>query len=291
MPACPICNGDMAPAYEGPVRDGVFGRSVPAVVWGCRRCGVEHLPPRQADLSAYYQSEDYRKDVGEGADVESYFRRHDDEQLGKMALLAGMELRGKVVADIGCAGGSFLDTVRGLASATVGVEPALAYHGSLKQRGHRVYRDVVGALAEWRGRVDVATSFSVIEHVEDPVGFLRDIRDLLTEDGLCLVSTPNRADILMKLDPRYQAFFYRTVHTFYFDEKALRATAEAAGLRVAKVKYVHRFGFANFIEWLRQGKPTGDKQISPLGLGFDGLWTASLEASGLADYLYVVFCR
>lgn len=283
---CRICGGNHDVAYEGPVRHGTFGRSTPGRVWRCRRCGVEFLPP-VVDLDEYYASEAYRTDVGEHANADDFFRRHDAEQLPRLGFLEHISLRGKAIADIGCGGGSFLDYVQGLAAATIAVEPMVGYHASLADRGHRVFGSTTEAGAEWSGRVDLAVCFSVVEHVADPLAFLRQIRALLPEGGQVLLSTPNRRDVLLEsgCEP-YRQFFYRTVHTYYFDAPSLTHLASLAGFGRCSVRYVHRFGLANYVGWLRDGRPTQNAGQSPLGPEFDRTWRASLETQGLADYLY-----
>lgn len=288
MEPCKICQStERTVAYEGPVRSGTFGKTVPGKVYRCSACGTNFLPSGIADLDAYYRDGSYRDDVNESSDVARYFQLHDAEQLRKYALLEEVDLRGKIVADVGCGGGSFLDGVKGFASRTVGVEPTVAYHDSLRSRGHLVYADTGSARAEWRGRVHIVTAFSVIEHVQDPVAFLRDMLELLADGGVAILSTPNLDDYLLSEGIKsYQSFFYRTAHIHYFDQRSLKTAAHAAGFTDFAPKYVHRFNFANFTGWLRENRPTGGKRQTSLGPSFDRIWQAQLEACGLSDYLY-----
>jgi len=258
---------------------------IPATVTRCAECGVERLEDVQ--LSAdYYTGDTYRKDLEESPDVAGYFERHDREQFERMNLLEAIPLRDAVVADIGCAGGSFLDSISGFARTTIAVDPAEAYHASLRARGHEVHGTLDAALAKWGAAVDAVFCFSVIEHVEDPVGLLSGIRALLRPGGIALVSTPNRDDILMRLGSEaYRAFFYRKVHRFYFDGASLSKAASAAGFSDTRLRFLHRFGHANFTTWLLHGRP-GGRIDSPLGPLFDATWRATLEDRGLADYLY-----
>lgn len=283
---CSVCQAKpVALAYSGPIRDGAFGRVIPATVTRCERCGVERLEDVQLPAD-YYTGDTYRKDLDERPDIKGFFERHDREQFERMALLESLPLRGAVVADIGCAGGSFLDSISGFARTTIGVDPAEAYHESLRSRGHDVHSSVEAAIAQWRGKVDVVFCFSVIEHVDDPVRLLISLRELLSVRGVALVSTPNRDDILLRLNcEAYRSFFYRKVHRFYFDGASLSKAATAAGFADTRLRYVHRFGHANFTKWLLQGRPGGEAE-SPLGAVFDRTWRATLEDRGLADYLY-----
>lgn len=285
---CTVCEDqNWEIEFPGPVRHGTFGKIRDGVVYRCLSCGTGFLEPLQADLEEYYRSTEYRKDVGESAAAEDFFALHDPEQLEKMHLLQGLPLRNAVVADVGCGGGSFLDAVSGFAATTIAIEPAVSYHASLEKRGHEVFSGTAEALEKWRGKVQLAVSFSVIEHVEQPVHFLRGIRELLAPDGVLLISTPNKEDILLILGgDEYRTFFYRSVHIHYFDKKSIQAAASYAGFSNCDVRYQHRFSFANFTGWLREKRPTGNSKTTPLGKPFDAHWRTSLENSGTSDYLY-----
>lgn len=285
---CGVCGGrEWHVGYQGLIRDGVFGRTVSATIYDCNQCGVGFLPSSQGFSSGYYEGTNYRDTVGEASDAESFLKLHDAEQLGRYPLLNRVALRDRVVADVGCAAGSFLDGLRGLTSTTIGIEPSREYHDSLRQRGHLTYSDLSAASQDWQQRVHLAVSFSVIEHVPEPVAFLRQIRALLAPDGQLLISTPNRRDVLLEVgcEP-YRRFFYRSVHTHYFDRDSLQMAARLAGFDQFEPRYVHRFDFANFVAWLRDSRPVGNSGPIVLGARFDRLWKTELEESGHADYLY-----
>jgi 2-polyprenyl-3-methyl-5-hydroxy-6-metoxy-1,4-benzoquinol methylase len=233
-----------------------------------------------------YTSSEYRELVDGSASPEHYHALHDAEQVDKLRLLGTDLIRGKVVADIGCGAGSFLDLVKGMADATLGIEPAQGYHVAVRSKGHTVFPSCADAAGEWRGRVDVGVCFSVIEHVDDPVALLREIRALLRPGGTLLVSTPNLRDWLLELLPaEYGAFFYRTVHTWYFDHSSLETLSRAAGFTGCEARSVHRFDLSNALLWLRDRRPTGlgAVGVSPVVNAAFAEW---LEREGRADYLY-----
>lgn len=290
---CRICGSTrQRVAYTGPIRDGVAGRETAGVIWTCSTCGVQSLRLDDSITTLNYRTGTYREHVGEKKNAADFLKRHDREQGMRYPLLEQVPLRGSVVADIGCGGGSFLDTVKGLASTTLAIEPAESYHASLRRRGHRVFPDTSAALKTWKGRVDFAVCFSVVEHVENPVGLLKQIRRLLKPSGQALLSTPNRGDILLRTGLNaYRTFYYRRAHLYYFDARSLRTAATRAGFTTFEARYLHRFKFANFMNWLQLGQPTGNATVSPLGTGFDRLWKVFLEEQGLADYLYAFLIR
>jgi CMP-N,N'-diacetyllegionaminic acid synthase len=286
---CPACSAPSSvPLYQGPIRAGVFGTFLPGRVVRCSACGVDRLDGTSAVDERTYRSGEYRHLVGESPEAEKFFQVHDAEQYEKVPFAAPHLKRGITVADVGCGGGAFLDLVKGMVGQTVAVELTEAYHASLRARGHRTFFQASQCAAELAGKVDLVVSFSVIEHVPDPVAFLREIRPLIAPGGRLLLSTPNRDDLLMRRAlPEYQAFFYRQVHLFYFDAASLAETCRLAGFEVVETRFHQRFGFANFVNWLVERRPTGRSPHQLLPPGFDGVWKAELERDGSADYLYL----
>lgn len=290
FPPCPVCeSSDWRPVYQGPVRDGSFGRHRQGSVCRCAVCGIERLAESICIEAAAYQDATYRAHVGQDHDVAKHYATHDELARFTLDTIWPLSLRGLNVADVGCGGGSLLDHVRGLPERMIAIDPAEGFANSLKERGYERYATAETAAASLSGLVDVAFSIQVIEHVDDPKGFLRGIRALMKQGGLCVVSTPNRADILMDLLPdEFPSFFYRTQHRWAFDAASLSRCATAAGFVVESVRHVHRYGIANTLLWLRDRKPSGRTELAVIDRSADDLWRSWLEASGRADNLYLL---
>jgi SAM-dependent methyltransferase len=293
FPDCAACGAQAwIPVYQGPVRDGAFGNSRPdAVVSECVGCGVQRLDEGSCHDDAVYTDDSYRELLGEAVDTNGFHAAHDPLQLERLNVVNPMTLRGKVIADIGCAAGSFLDFVAGLARSVIAVEPGRPYHESLRGRGFHVYSFSENALDDCRGSVEHAFSFQVIEHVSDPGAFLTDITALLAPGGRVTISTPNRGDLLMTLLPEdYPPFFYRAVHRWYFSADSLARCGRAAGLIPVETRFVHRFGVANTLRWLRERAPGGRDPLPGLDdPALDSVWRDTLAREGTADTLYMTF--
>lgn len=293
FPDCGACGAQAwIPVYEGPVRDGPFGNNrADAVVAECAGCGVRRLDENSCHDDAVYSDESYRRMLGEEADTNGFHAAHDPLQLERLNVVNPMTLRGKVVADVGCAAGSFLDFVSGLARSVIAVEPGRPYHDALRRRGFHVYDHASHALDDCAASVEHAFSFQVIEHVGEPRAFLADIAGLLTPGGKLTVSTPNRADLLTELLPEdYPPFFYRCVHRWYFSADSLARCGKAVGLVPAETRFVHRFGVANTLRWLRDRRPGGRDPLPGLDdPALDSVWRDTLAREGTADTLYMTF--
>ena len=287
---CGICGGtNLEVLYRGRIRLGRFGNfsQEDHTVWKCAQCLAGFLPNTLGQSELYYESQAYREEVDVGADVADYFRLHDGEQVFNLAVTGVAVFRDKMVADVGCGGGSFLDVVKGYARGAVAIEPSRIFRESLIGRGYVAYSYSRDALSDHRGRVDVVTSFSVLEHVQDPLAFLREIRDLLAPDGKMILSTPNAGDALLEALPdTYPSFFFRKAHLWYFNSISLKNLLERAGYEDIRIIPRQRFGLSNFLGWMRDASPQGHKRISFVTEAMDAIWKVELERTQRCDYLY-----
>ncbi len=292
FPPCAVCGAESwRVLYDGPVRDGAPGRSRHGAVARCGGCGVDRLAESLCLGEAAYAGH-YRDHMAQGHDLDRHFKTHDELARFTLDTVWPRSLRGATVADVGCGGGSLLDHLQGVAGTLVAVDPDQGFAPSLRERGYAWYASAAEAARDHAGKVDVAFSIQVIEHVSDPRAFLASIRDLLAPEGVLILSTPNRGDILLELLPEeFPAHFYRTHHRWYFDADSFAKTAAAAGLRVETVRHVHRYGMANTLLWLRDRKPQGRTPIAAIDRMADDMWRAWLESTGRSDNLYLVLRR
>jgi SAM-dependent methyltransferase len=102
---------------------------------------------------------------------------------------------GRRVLDAGCGEGYGAAMLAETAGLVVGVDRAEAVAvARTRQRHQRLeYRVAdLSRLAELPDRFQLTLSFQVIEHLEDPVGFLRGLAAVTEPGGTILVTTPNR---------------------------------------------------------------------------------------------------
>lgn len=286
--ACEICGTlDWQKVYQGRIRDGSFGHyKNDGLVALCGGCGVQRLIESCVIPIEYYESDQYRRSLRQSVDSENAFADQDWATRYTLDALLPISVRSKTIADVGCGVGSFLDTCRGQAAMQIAVEPCVPFHSSLRERGYQVFGGIQDAAEAFPASVDLVVSIQVVEHVFDPVGFLRDIGPLLKKDGTLLITTPNRDEILCTLVPEtFQSFFYRSAHRWYFDASSLADCARRAGYRVANISTLQKYGMSNMLHWLRDGKPSGTATLPSIGPTADGFWKGYLEENGRADTL------
>ena len=292
MMPCVLCNHDrFETVYSGPIRVSKFNtvseHSFDHV--RCLNCQAIRRVDNPGNLEAYYSSGAYRATVNDATGAEAYHLWHDNEQALRLDLFGLANFRGKVVADVGCGGGSFLDSIAGVAGQLVAVELDKIFQASLAARGYTVFPNTTKAVTAFGQRVDVAVSFDVLEHTPDPLAFMKDIHALLKpSSGKLFLCTPNADDVLLSALPEeYSRFSYRFAHLWYFNAHALTHLLKQSGFKDIKIIPHQRFGLGNFLGWLRDKTPQGSIQPDYVTASIDAVWRTELERTLRCDILYV----
>ena len=268
----------------------MFGQftSGPSVVVECALCTLQRLKEFALDPDDYVNDEYRLKYNGTVNDID-LLTIHDDEQASRITLIGTKNLRGAVVIDIGCGHGAFLDSIAGLATRTIGVEPFTALHASLNRRGHEVFTALDPEINHLVNSADLVTSFGVIEHLEDPLAHLTLGWSLVKPGGRLVLQTDNLDEILFRTQAlNFREFFYRTAHNWYFTPSTTEQIATRAGIKNSVVTTFHEFGFSNFLNWHKDGKPTGNNHIPPLGTDFESVFKSSIERYGRGSLITLV---
>lgn len=187
-----------------------------------------------------------------------------------------------------CASGRLLDVGAGsgiLVSEALkrgydaqGIEPSRAL--ALQAARHRlpVHHGTLPSEAV-RGPFNAATVIDVIEHVSDPVGLMRSVRNELAPAGIVAVVTPDAASFAARL-LGWRWWHYRIAHIGYFSPANLRHAMERAGFETVAMSRPGWYFPASYLAEravtylpapLRFRPPRAlDKLIVPLNL-FDSL--------------------
>lgn len=276
--------------FEGPIRNGTVGvyTKDSQQIFHCDDCGTYwHKDLHEHDKS-FYESEEYRKEIEGSSEVGNFYRLYDKKQYLYLEWLTNVPLRDKVVADVGCAGGSLLDYIKGLAKQTISIEPSRTYQQALREKGHIVFSYQDEALEIYRGQVDVITSFDVIEHVQDPVNFICQQYELLAPGGVMVVGTPtDYPNIRSIIAEEFSSFLFSVQHPWIFEERGLRYMAKKAGFAQDSIiiRQKQRFGLSNLLSWALYRQPRGDAPYPFFSSAIEDAYRREQETAGRGDYI------
>tara|TARA_R100000664_G_C2750562_1_gene137894 strand:- start:182 stop:1153 length:972 start_codon:yes stop_codon:yes gene_type:complete len=120
-------------------------------------------------------------------------------------------------------------------------------------------------IREWEGKFDIVTSWHVLEHVYDPILWIKNTLRLLKEGGVAIFEFPNEDDELLDAAPEYSDLIHFEDHVNYFNKNTVTKLLEDLKITNFKVGGVQRYGFYNYIDWIRYGKKdkvNGDDYIN-----------------------------
>jgi len=228
---CPICGGRR---QEEVTRRKDGGRIV-----RCDDCAHCHLNPTipPGVLKEIYEDEYFVT----GDDdawlrlVEEWFSDPRGPYQRALAIIDSALPPGSAVCEIGCGTGRFLDELKRKGHAVRGIEPSPKAIELARSRFALELQQ--GYLAEplpegFRGAFAAACSFEVIEHVYEPLEFLRLCGSLLQPGGLLILSTPNFA-LFESLGDSYTEMNTQE-HIQFFTRPTLAMALERAGFDVVE---------------------------------------------------------
>jgi SAM-dependent methyltransferase len=231
--ACPVCQSTQTEDMGPPIH------RRPTVVAGipidladlplrhrhCSVCGYWFVWPRipfERLLACYSQSVN---EWGTGTEVAQ--RRNYDH---KKALLE-QYAPAKSALDFGCYDGGFLDLL-GPEWRKAGIEPSASAAAKAKERGVEIIGSSLETtdLSPYAGQFGAVVIFDVMEHIPDPVGDLRRLREVLMPGGVMLIETGDTGSPDYGRFGKYHPYCGIAEHIGFFNRKSIDFAARRADL-------------------------------------------------------------
>lgn len=222
-------------------------------VWRCSNCKSLHSK-ESVDLGRYYASYPFKNHTLD------YHTRHGYRNRIKMLRDAGVTAKDRIL-DFGCGAGLFVTFLQenGFPYAA-GFDPFITTYASEQ------------TLKE---KYDVVVSYDVIEHVDDPKEFFKQMIDLTRSNGLVVIGTPNASEIRVSPNELNQEVeLSQPYHRHILSEEVLLQLAATQGLVPEKIH--RRFYFDTFMpavntkfmwEYIKQTGGMIDVAVEKLKLG------------------------
>ncbi len=152
-------------------------------------------------------------------------------------------LVGRRAADVGCGAGLLSEPLARLGADVTGVDAAAESIAAARIHAEAQGLDIdyrVGGVEALDGRYHLICSLEVVEHVAEPRLFITGLADALADDGLLILSTPNRtamSRLLMIVLGEGTGQIPRGTHDWnkFLTPEELTALVKDAGLKVEDV--------------------------------------------------------
>ena len=169
----------------------------------------------------------------------------------------------------------------------IGIEPSGVFGDYVKKRGIKVYDSLKKLIYKKKKKFNLIFHFFVLEHISDPIKFLKDQLLVLKKGGKIIFEIPNVAEPLHSLYkiPAFENFYWSIAHHWYFSEKSLKFLLSKIG-KPYKIILDQRYDLSNHMIWARDGKPGGMGYFKKiLGSDVESNYKKSLIKSRTCDTL------
>lgn len=203
----------------------------------CTRCGLIYQSPRVApDAIGQLYPATYEPFQSSVAD-QGYIPR---DIARTAALVNDLRPGGGTLLDVGCGAGDFLVTMRRLFPAwrLRGVEPNPAAAARAAERGLAVLTGSLEDVPPGSSQPDVVTLWNVLEHLADPLAFLREIERRLAPGGALCLAVPVNDSWEARLFGPYWVGWELPRHLYAFDRQSVTRLLQAAGFTVIRQECV-----------------------------------------------------
>jgi 2-polyprenyl-3-methyl-5-hydroxy-6-metoxy-1,4-benzoquinol methylase len=208
----------------------------------CARCGMVSSRPT---LSAEEILERYADVVDEAYLSEEEGRRQLFEWL--LHVMSGYAVRGGRLLEIGSNVGLFLDTARAAGWRPRGIEPSeWAVEVGRERFGVELEQKTLEELDEPTASADAIVLLDVLEHVVDPLEALRQLRPLVDDEGILVLSTIDFSGLHARMRGETWPWFIRP-HLHYFTPATLHSLLATAGFQIVEWSLVPRSFHLSYI--------------------------------------------
>lgn len=235
---CPLCrsgDAELTPYNQPPFR-----------IRRCTDCRLWYLSPRlvPGDMEAFYRSPDYFSGGGTTSGYSDYSAQERSLRTTFATLLMALKIRGATggsLLEVGSGPGYLLDEARTYFDARAGVELSeTTAREAEEMTGVRVFLAVKDVPDE--PAFDTILATHVIEHIYDPVDFVKSLTRRLKPGGHLVLAAPHMGSALRTVMGRRWPSFKYPEHVSYFDAATLSELMTRGGLsEPERVPYPHAF--------------------------------------------------
>lgn len=190
----------------------------------CQTCGMVIKKTTSQSMEElygenYYDSYPYSNTLGLN---DRYFT-------SKINTIIGKTSSKPTILDVGCGWGDFLEQCKKRSLPCFGIDQSPTAIKRLKEK--KISAELIGIESfakKHEKEFDAITSFQTIEHIKNPVLFLKSVQMLLKPGGIVLLTTPNNDSPLRFLMKGKWSVYNTESHITFFNKQTLHQTLEKA---------------------------------------------------------------
>ncbi len=250
--SCILCNNPKLGVISSHVRD-----SKKYKVVKCLKCGhAQIFPiPKKDEDKKFYDEDRQAKNINYCKGITELKKKTKEDTLRRVKLINKFTPKNGSVLEIGSGYGFFLEEVRKHGHKVIGIEISNERREySKKITNVKVLNVNLNEQILSIGKFDTIALFQVLEHIIDPVIFLKNITKLVKPNGKVIIEVPNFNDFQLELNKAYSEWYWQRAHIHYFSPKMLKHVLLCAGFKT-RILGIQRYSIENMISWKLTNHP------------------------------------
>lgn len=252
-PKCIICKSSKKVKLKFEARANLYDINRFFKYWYCSDCITLFRQALSVNLTTSYDGEYYSfQNLSKKELIKNYLSsfffnvfyytgynfRKDEDVLRKTFKKLKLKKNVKIL-DVGCGNGQFLSRLSCYGYKNlVGFDPYYQGNYSKIPIFNKKFENV-------NGSYDFINAHHVIEHVENPIGFLNNIMRLLSKNGIAIITFPKYGKIV-ELDEKFSYLVQAPDHKALYSEKSFEKLCAAVKLKI-KGKLIDSSGTFNWL--------------------------------------------
>jgi len=257
----------------------------------CAGCDIVFInPPMTREEEGVYYQQEYGKVFAREKDTtpEELFNARNPEAAAYYDLVKPYLRKKDRCLELGCASGYFLNYIKDKVASVAGHEPFAAFRRYCEALGIPMIDDLEKCPDN---AYDKIFMFFLLEHLSDPIPYLKNLDRILRPDGALLMILPNIKDALLTVYdiPAFRDFYFNIAHQFYYSKATLSLLLKKCGFTDYDIYPEQRYDLSNHINWMIAGKPGGQGKYNKVfGNATIRSYTEDLKKSFMCDTLFAV---
>lgn len=214
------------------------------IVVKCRTCGLMRTTPRPTpETIGFYYPDDYGPYLGtqiRQAGPTSSLKKLLISLLKRVVNFNTQRLPSLApgrMLEVGCASGSFLHQMASQGWQVQGIEFSEKAAQAAAQRGYRVHAGPLETAPPPDEPFDLIVGWMVLEHLHDPIGGLKKLREWAKPGAWLVLSVPNSASLEFRLFKEKLYALHLPNHLYHFTPETLGRVLQAGGWTLEKIHH------------------------------------------------------
>ena len=244
----------------------------------CGACSFVFLwpQPTEKEITDIYQESYYKSwGVSTGEEKPETARLKKGTSECYLKRIAAHKANGRLL-DIGSAFGYLMEVAKSYGFDAYGVELSNFSSSIAKKKfGSKVFEGKLGDANFPGAYFDVITMFDLIEHIPQPIEFMKEVKRIIKPGGFIGITTPDTSSLSYKLLGKRGWFHWKFEHLGYFNRKSTEELARRTGFTLVEKK--RAFKTMSFQYLLDQFRMFPHPVFSPLMRFLDRIIPKSLK--------------